>query len=150
MKKKYNLIIGDKTAETIKKELASAVPCEESEINVYGRDVVTGLPIDMKISSTMVYEAISEYLHSIVDAIRIILERTPPEISSDIIDSGIYITGGSANIRNIDQLIGQETELTVNIAPNAANSVVAGLGKIIEEPELNTLAAPLKQNYFVG
>lgn len=150
VKKKYNLVIGDKTAESIKKELASAVPCEESEISVYGRDVVTGLPIDMKISSTMVYEAISEYLYAIVDAIRIILERTPPEISSDIIDSGIYITGGSANIRNIDVLIGQETDLTINIAPNASNSVVAGLGKIIEEPEYNTLAAPLRQNIFVG
>lgn len=150
VKKKYNLIIGDKTAETIKKELASATPVEESEISAYGRDVVTGLPLEMKISSSMVYEAISEYLYSIVDAIRIILERTPPEISSDIIDSGIYVTGGSANIRNLDELVSNETGLKINIAENAANSVVIGLGKIIEDPNYNTLAAPLKQNYFVG
>lgn len=150
VKKKYNLIIGDKTAETIKKELASAVPVEESEISVYGRDVVTGLPLEMQISSSMVYESISEYLYSIVDAIRIILERTPPEISSDIIDSGIYITGGSANIRNLDQLISKETDLQINIAANAANSVVAGLGKIIDDPNFNSLAAPLKETYFVG
>ena len=150
VKKKYNLIIGDKTAETLKKELASAVPCEESELSVYGRDVVTGLPLSMQVSSTMVYEAISEYLYSIVDAIRIILERTPPEISSDIIDSGIYITGGSANIRNLDELISRETDLKINIADNAANSVVIGLGKIIEDPNYNSLAAPLKQNYFIG
>jgi len=150
VKKKYNLIIGDKTAETLKKELASAVPCEESELSVYGRDVVTGLPLSINVSSSMVYEAISEYLYSIVDAIRIILERTPPEISSDIIDSGIYITGGSANIRNLDELISKETDLKINIADNAANSVVIGLGKIIEDPNFNSLAAPLKQNYFIG
>lgn len=150
VKKKYNLIIGDKTAETLKKELASAIPCEESLLSVYGRDVVTGLPLEIQISSSMVYEAISEYLYAIVDAIRIILERTPPEISSDIIDSGIYITGGSANIRNLDQLISKETDLKINIAENAANSVVIGLGKIIDEPEFNTLAAPLKETYFVG
>lgn len=150
VKKKYNLIIGDKTAETIKKELASAVPTEEMELSVYGRDVVTGLPLEMKVSSSMVYDAISEYLYSIVDAIRIILERTPPEISSDIIDSGIYITGGSANIRDLDVLINKETGLKINIAENAANTVVIGLGKIIEDPDFNSLAAPLKQNYFVG
>ena len=150
VKKKYNLMIGDKTAEAIKKELANAVPSEESELSVYGRDVVTGLPVEMKISSSMVSEAISEYLYSIVNAIRIILERTPPEISSDIIDSGIYVTGGSANIRNLDVLISNETDLKINIAENAANSVVTGLGKIIEDPNFNSLAAPLKQTYFVG
>lgn len=150
VKKKYNLIIGDKTAEAIKKELANAVPSEEREISVYGRDVVTGLPLEMQVSSSMVYEAISEYLYSIVDAIRIILERTPPEISSDIIDSGIYVTGGSANICNLDVLIRNETDLKINIAENAANSVVTGLGKIIEDPNFNSLAAPLKQTYFVG
>lgn len=150
VKKKYNLMIGDKTAEAIKKELANAVVAEECELSVYGRDVVTGLPLEMKISSSMVYEAISEYLYSIVDAIRIILERTPPEISSDIIDSGIYITGGSANIRNLDALISKETDLKINIAEHAANSVVIGLGKIIEDPNFNSLATPLKQTNFVG
>lgn len=150
VKKKYNLMIGDKTAENIKKELASAIEGEEASMNVFGRNVVTGLPTQMNISSSMVYEAISEYLYSIVDAIRIILERTPPEISSDIIEFGIYITGGSANIKNLDKLIQKETDVTINIAENAANSVVIGLGKIIEDPNFNTLAAPLRQTYFVG
>lgn len=150
VKKKYNLMIGDKTAEAIKKELANAVHSEERELSVYGRDVVTGLPVEMQVSSSMVFEAISEYLYSIVDAIRIILERTPPEISSDIIDSGIYVTGGSANICNLDVLIHNETDLKINIAENAANSVVTGLGKIIEDPDFNSLAVPLKQTYFVG
>ena len=150
VKKKYNLIIGDKTAEMIKKELASATPVEESEIKVFGRDVVTGLPLEIAISSSMVYTAISEYLYSIVDAIRVILERTPPEISSDIIDYGIFVTGGSANIRNLDELIHKETGLQINIAENAANSVVIGLGKIIEDPNFSSLAAPLKQTNYVS
>lgn len=143
VKRKYNLIIGDKTAENIKKQLASAYPIEEESVKAYGRNVVTGLPTVMEISSTMVYDAINEYLNNIIDAIRIILERTPPEISSDIIDSGIYVTGGSANIRNLDKLIEKQTDLKVNISNNAANTVVDGLGRIMEEPELQSLQIPI-------
>jgi rod shape-determining protein MreB and related proteins len=140
VKKKYNLAIGDKTAEVIKKSLASAFPMDEEYIKVYGRDVVTGLPTEVEISSSMVYEAIKEHFYSIVDYIKIILERTPPEISSDIIDSGIYITGGSAHIRNFDKLIAKETDLKVNISNDSENTVVKGLGVIIEDPALKTLA----------
>lgn len=145
VKKKYNLIIGDKTAETIKKQLANAYDLEEESINVYGRNVVTGLPAEKEISSSMVYESIKEYLFSIIDSIKIILERTPPEISSDIIDSGIFVTGGSANINNLDKLISEQTDLKVNICNDPANTVVNGLGKIIEEPDLRMLATSLKQ-----
>lgn len=150
VKKKYNLYIGDKTAEMIKKELASAIIDEERTLDVFGRDVVTGLPIETSISSTFVYESISEYLYTIIDAIKIILERTPPEISSDIIDSGVYVTGGSANIKRLDELIYKETELKINISDEAANTVVIGLGKIIEDPNFNTLAGPLRQVYYGG
>lgn len=143
VKRKYNLIIGNKTSENIKKQLASAFLIEEENMKVYGRNVVTGLPTEMDISSTMVFEAISEYLNNIIDSIRMILERTPPEISSDIIDSGIYVTGGSANIRNLDKLIEQQTDLKVNISNNAANTVVDGLGRIIEEPEFKDLLMPM-------
>lgn len=146
VKKKYNLIIGDKTAEVIKKELANAVPDDEKTMRAFGRNVVRGLPSQMDISSTMVYESIKEYLYSIIDSIRIILERTPPEISSDIIDSGIYITGGSANIKNLAALIHKETDLTVNICKDASNSVVLGLGRILEEAELSSLAKDIKQS----
>ena len=146
VKKKYNLIIGDKTAEVIKKELANAVPDDENTMRAFGRNVVRGLPSQMDISSTMVYESIKEYLYSIIDSIRIILERTPPEISSDIIDSGIYITGGSANIKNLAALIHKETDLTVNICKDASNSVVLGLGRILEEAELSSLARDIKQS----
>ncbi len=141
VKKKYNLLIGDKTAENIKKELADAFDSEERTVKVYGRNVVTGLPSEMEIKSSMVHEAIIEYLNSIIDNIKMILERTPPEISSDIIDSGIYILGGSANIRNLDKLISQETELKVNICSNPANAVINGLGAIIDDSSLSTLTS---------
>ena len=149
VKKKHNLYIGDKTAENIKKQLASALPALEASIKVYGRDVVTGLPSLMEVNSKTVYEACSEYLNTIIDAIRIILERTPPEISSDIIDGGIYVTGGSANIYELKGLITKETGLKVNICEDPANTVVKGLSRIMEEPQLFTLADSLRPKNLV-
>jgi rod shape-determining protein MreB len=149
VKKKHNLYIGDKTAENIKKQLASALPTVEATVKVYGRDVVTGLPSLMEVNSKTVYEAISEYLYSIIDAIRIILERTPPEISSDIIDGGIYVTGGSANIFELKGLISNETGLKVNICEDPANTVVKGLSRIMEEPQLFILADSLRPKNLV-
>ncbi len=150
VKKNYNLVIGDKTSEIIKKKLASAFPSEEHSIKVYGRNVVTGLPTEVEISSSMVYDSIVEYIYTIIDAIKIILERTPPEISSDIIDSGIFVTGGSASILGLDKLIAKETDLKVNICADATNTVVNGLGKIIEDRKLTSLAFSLKQTSFGG
>ena len=151
VKKKYNLVIGNKTAEIIKKKLAYAINPEHETIKVYGRDVMSGLPTEAEIDSEFVYETISESLHSIVDAVRSILEKTPPEISSDIIDSGIYLTGGSANIKKIDELFAQETELPIKVAEDPANTVVNGLGKILEESsKYDCLAFSLKQTYYGG
>ncbi|HHV13842.1 MAG TPA: rod shape-determining protein [Clostridiales bacterium] len=149
VKRKYNLYIGDKTAENIKKKLASAITSVEAAVKVYGRDVVSGLPVLMEVNSNDVYEAISEYMYSIIDAIRIILERTPPEISSDIIDSGIYITGGSAGIFALDELMRKETDLKINICTDPANTVVNGLGKILEDPGLATLADTLRPKTLI-
>lgn len=144
VKRKYNLYIGAKTAECVKKNLAEAMPASGGSAKIFGRDVVTGLPKEMEINAADVYEAIAEHLYSIVDATKIILERTPPEISSDIIDSGVYITGGSANILALDKLLHKETDLKVNICPDAANTVVKGLGRIMEEAKLSTLANSLR------
>ncbi|NLL01359.1 MAG: rod shape-determining protein [Clostridiales bacterium] len=149
VKKKHNLYIGDKTAENIKKKLASALPNVEASVNVYGRDVVTGLPALMEVNSKTVYEAISEYLYSIIDAIRIILERTPPEISSDIIDGGIYVTGGSANIFELEGLISKETGLKINICEDPSNTVARGLGRIMDEPQLFGLADALRPKNLI-
>lgn len=149
VKKKYNLFIGDKTAENIKKKLACAFPTLQASVKVYGRDVVTGLPSEMEINSTDVFEAISEYLYTIIDSIRIILERTPPEISSDIIDSGIYVTGGSAKIFALDELLHKETDLKINICPDPSNTVVNGLGKIMEDNKLAVLADMIKPKSYL-
>ena len=112
---------------------------------------MSGLPTEAEIDSEFVYETINESLHSIVDAVRIILEKTPPEISSDIIDAGIYITGGSANIKKIDELFAKETELDVKVATDPANTVVNGLGKILEDSnKYDCLAFSLKQTYYGG
>lgn len=150
VKKNYNLVIGDKTAESIKNKLGTAIPQDLENMRVYGRNVVTGLPTEVEISQIMVYESIIEYLHSIVDAVRIILERTPPEISSDIIDSGIYVTGGTAAIKGLNKLLAEETGLQINICDNPTNTVVDGLGRIIEDKKLITLASSLKQTNFNG
>lgn len=150
VKRKYNLYIGDKTAENIKKKLGCALTSVEATVKVFGRDVVNGLPTEMEIKSGDVYESISEYLYSIIDATKIILERTPPEISSDIIDSGIYITGGSAKIFALDELMHKETDLKINICPDSANTVVNGLGKIIEDHKLSSLADSLRPKTLVN
>ena len=149
VKRKCNLYIGDKTAENIKKKLACAFPTVEGQVKVYGRDVVTGLPTEIEVSSETVYEAISEYLFNIIDAIRIILERTPPEISSDIIDSGIYITGGSAKIFGLDELLRKETDLKINICEDSSNTVVKGLYRIMEDSKLSILADALRPKTLV-
>lgn len=149
VKKKHNLYIGDKTAESIKKKLASALPDVEASVKVYGRAVVSGLPVEMEVDSKTVYEAITEYLYNIIDAIRIILERTPPEISSDIIDSGIYVTGGSANIFGLGDLISKETGLKVNICEDSANTVAKGLSRIMDEQKLSSLADTLRPKTLV-
>lgn len=150
VKKNYNLHIGDRTAENIKKELACAVQKEVMTKKVYGRDVVTGLPMEVEVSSDMVYEAIREHLRTIMDAVRIILERTPPEISSDIIESGIYVTGGSANIAHLDELLHAETDLKINIVNDPENTVLKGLGVIMEDNRLETLSYAYRQtNYSI-
>lgn len=146
VKKKYNLIIGNKTAELIKKELACALaPTEKKTLKVYGRDVMTGLPTEAEIDSAFTYECLEECLHSIVDAVKMILEKTPPEISSDILDTGIFITGGSANIRELDKLFSRETELGITICENSSNTVVLGLGKIVENQKYNDLKLSLER-----
>ena len=144
VKRKYNLYIGDKTAENIKKKLGSALPSVEGYVRIFGRDVVSGLPIEMEINAGDVYEAISEYLFAIVDSVKIILERTPPEITADIIDSGINVTGGSAKIFALNELLQQETGLKINICNDSANTVINGLGRIMEDSKLGTLADSLR------
>ena len=145
IKKNCNLYIGAKTAEVLKMELGSAFPDSDEYKSIYGRDVVTGLPTKKDITSKLIYEAIKDYLFQIIDAIKMILERTPPEISSDIIDSGIYITGGGALIKGFDKLISQCTELNVNVCSSPSDTVAYGLGRMIEDPNLITLTQDIRR-----
>ncbi|MBE5927341.1 MAG: rod shape-determining protein [Lachnospiraceae bacterium] len=148
VKKKYNLVIGSRTAETLKINLADAMDESDTIFTAYGRNIVTGLPACKDISSSLVFEAIQESLFSILDAVKIILERTPPELAADIMNKGVYLTGGSAQIKNLDRLITKETGLKVNIAENPSETVIHGISKIISDPELHGLMyVPTEKKY---
>ena len=140
VRKTYSLVIGAKTAEYIKYELGSAIKQEERFVDVYGRHIVTGLPTRCSISSDVVYACMTDFIKQIIDSIKMILERTPPELSADIIDTGIYLTGGSSAIRRLSDLINGETDLHVNIAENPSECVVRGIKKIIDNPKYNDVA----------
>ncbi len=137
MKRKYNLLIGERTAEQIKIEIGSAYPDDdEQSMEVKGRDLVSGIPKTMTISAGEVRDAMSEPINSIVEAVRIALERTPPELAADIVDKGIVLAGGGAILRNLDKLLHQETGLPVVQAEDPLSCVVLGSGKVLDELEL--------------
>ena len=134
IRKKHSLLIGERTAEDIKIQIGSAFPYEgEGAINVKGRNLIDGLPKDVEISSDEVREALSDCLAQILDAIRTTLENTPPELSADIIDSGITLTGGSALLRGLDKLIEREMKIPVTVADNPLDCVVDGTGVCLEK-----------------
>lgn len=137
IKRKYNLLIGEGTAETIKMTVASAYPMDnETTIEVKGRDLVAGIPKTLTIGSEEVRMAIAEPLNSIVETVKIVLEQTPPELAADIVDRGIVLTGGGALLKNIDTLLREETELPVTIADNPLTTVVVGSGKALDDLHL--------------
>ena len=140
VRKVYNLVIGSKTAEGLKKELGSAVKAEEHFAPGFGRNVLSGLPVSVDISSDVIYQAIVDPLHSIMDSIKVILERTPPELAADIIKNGIYVSGGTSNINNLEKFINQETNLSVNIVENPSESVVRGLMGVVTNPDFAGVA----------
>ncbi len=136
IKKKYNLLIGERTAETIKVSIGSAYPMEEeAELEIKGRNLLTGLPENITITSYEIREALSEPLSHIVEAIKVTLERTPPELAADIIDSGITLAGGGAQLKGLDRLISDETGIPVYIAEHPLDCVVDGTGKLLENIE---------------
>lgn len=133
LKKKYNLLIGERTAEQIKIDVASAVEIDpELETRVKGRDLVGGIPKTIVLSSSEVREALSEPISAIVDAVRISLERTPPELAADILDRGIILSGGGSLLRGFDQRLREETNLPINLVEDPLTCVVRGTGKVLE------------------
>ena len=133
IKKKFNLLIGERTAEELKIKLGSAFPYEdETTMDVKGRNLVDGLPKNIVISAEEVREALADPVGAIVDAVKSTLERTPPELSADIIDNGIMLTGGGALLRGLDMLINRETGMPVHVAENPLDCVVNGTGKCLD------------------
>lgn len=137
IKKTFNLFIGEKTSEEIKMAIGSAYPYEdEGEIEIRGRDLVTGLPKNIVVNSAQIREAMAEPLASVLAAIKETLEDTPPELSADIIDRGIMLTGGGALIHGLDTLIAKETGIHCNVAENPLDCVALGTGIALEDPRL--------------
>ncbi len=132
-KRNYNLLIGEKTAERIKIEIGSAMPLvEEISTSVKGRDLIDGIPKTIEVNSVEIREALSDPINAIVDAVKMSLERTPPELASDILDRGIVVTGGGSLLRQLDERLQEDTSLPANIAEDPLTCVGRGCGRIIE------------------
>lgn len=133
VKRKHNLLIGDQTAEQIKIKIGSAFPMEqEVEIEIRGRDLIKGIPKTIKVSSVEIRDAIQEPIEAIVEALKQSLEKTPPELASDIVDRGITMTGGGSLLRGIDALLRETTNLPITVADDPLTCVVLGTGKILD------------------
>jgi len=136
IKKEYSLMIGERTAEEIKVTIGGAFPkTKEERMNIRGRDLITGLPKNIEITSSEINEALKEPVNAIIDSIKYTLEKTPPELASDIMDRGIMLTGGGALLDGLDKLIVQETGMPVSIAERPLDCVALGTGKVLEEIE---------------
>jgi rod shape-determining protein MreB len=137
IKRTYNLLIGERTAEQLKLDIGSALPLDhEQSVEIRGRDLVTGLPKTIPISSNEVTEALTDTVGSIVEAVKVTLERCPPELSADIMDRGIVLTGGGGLLRNLDKLLARETGMPVIVAENALDCVAVGTGRALENIHL--------------
>jgi rod shape-determining protein MreB len=137
VKREHNLIIGERTAEEIKMTIGSAFPLEEEiSMEVNGRDIVDGLPKTVELSSGEIRDALAEPVHQIVMRTRSVLEQTPPELSSDIVSHGIWLTGGGALLRGLDQLIFKETGIPVHVAEDPLSCVAIGTGKALDQIDL--------------
>jgi rod shape-determining protein MreB and related proteins len=137
VKRKYNLLVGERTAEAIKKQIGNAAPLPTVEtMEVKGRDLVAGVPKTLTVNSDEIREALAEPVSAIIESVRSVLERTPPELAADIVDKGITLTGGGALLRNLDVLLRAETGLPVKVAENPECAVANGTGRALDELEL--------------
>ena len=145
VRKEFNLVIGQKTAKSLKENIGSALPGREEKMTIVGRDVVSGLPIEMDISAEIVYEAMKSNLESICTSIKMILEKTPPELAKDIIHSGIYITGGGSKLNELDKLFEQITNIKIIESEFPDESSVRGLVKIVSDSKYKRLPFSIKK-----
>jgi len=137
IKKKYNLLVGERSAEQIKLDIGSAYPLDEPmTMEIKGRDLIEGIPKTLTVTDAEIREALAEPISIIVNAVRVALERTPPELSADIVDRGIVLTGGGSLLKNLDRLFREETGLPVSVAEDPLCSVVLGTGKMLSDFDL--------------
>lgn len=137
IKRKYNLLIGERMAEEVKIKIGSAYPLEKREsMQVKGRDLVAGIPKTLSLSDEEVREALTETFSTIVEAVKIALERTPPELAADIVDKGVVVSGGGSMIKGLDVLLREATGLPITLADDPLSSVALGAGKVLSDPEL--------------
>jgi rod shape-determining protein MreB len=148
MKRRYNLVIGAKTACLLKERIGSALPDTKESLVIVGRDVVSGLPIEMEVTSAMVYEGIKDDLSSLCNSIRMILEKVPPELAKDIVHSGIYLTGGSSQISDLAQLFTDVTNIRVNTSEHANDATVLGLKKVLTDAKFSRFGYSMKTRIF--
>jgi rod shape-determining protein MreB and related proteins len=137
VRRQFNLLIGERTAENIKMAIGNAYPFDEERVmEIKGRDLVAGAPKTIEITSTQVHDALTDSVNEVVDAVKTALEKTPPELASDIVDNGIVLTGGGALLANLDILLRERTGLPVSLAEDPLTCVVLGSGKVLEELDL--------------
>ena len=137
IKKKYNLLIGERTAEAVKIQIGSAYPLKKSiTMEVKGRDLVAGIPKTLILSDEEVREALADTFCTIVEAVKIALERTPPELAADIVDKGVVVAGGGSLIQGLDTLLKEATDLPITLAIDPLSAVVLGAGKVLSDPKL--------------
>lgn len=146
IRREFNLVIGKKTAMQLKEQLGSGLPGRTETMVVVGLDVVSGLPVEREISAEIVYEAIRGNLESICSSVKMILEKTPPELAKDIIHAGIYITGGGSKIQDLDQLFTEITNIQVNTCDDPEETAVKGLSKIATDSKYKRLPFSMKTN----
>lgn len=139
VRKEYNLLIGQKTAEGIKKSIGSLEKDGKGAV-VYGRDIVVGLPVEREIPTELINSCLEEHFNTIIDSIKVILERTPPELGADIFRHGIYLTGGASQISHFSELVQKATGLKVNLADRPVESVVLGLARILKDDNYKSVA----------
>jgi len=139
VRKEFNLLIGGKTAENVKFSL-SELEASGKGAQVFGRDIVTGLPVEREIPTALMDECLREHFNTVIDSIKVILERTPPELAADIYRHGIYLTGGASQVNHLAELVSIGTGLKVNVASEPMNSVVLGLAKIIKDDNYKSVA----------
>jgi rod shape-determining protein MreB len=148
LKRNFNLVIGQKTAKQLKEEIGSALEGRGEKLTVVGRDVVSGLPIEMEIESDTIYNAIKADLESFCTNVKLILEKVPPELAKDIVHSGIYLTGGTSQLHQLTDLFSQVTNIKVNAFDEPQESCVRGLGQVLSDSKYKIYGYNMKSRIF--